>query len=107
MEPRRGRRVAPPPTQLDDCEVTPHQPITRAETADKPLGAKRSQSSLQFIEDEPEPVTAPRDEPLKQVRVIHPYLVAHNGLAYWPNSVAEVPASVADKWLLNKWVTAE
>jgi hypothetical protein len=40
-----------------------------------------------------------------RVKVLKPYSVAYNGTAYWPGSVAEVPASVAEKWLLNKWVT--
>jgi hypothetical protein len=48
----------------------------------------------------------PKEE-LKRVRVVKPYLVAYAGIAYWPNMVAEVPASVADGWLLSKWVTEE
>jgi hypothetical protein len=47
------------------------------------------------------PLAAP--EPLKKVRVIHPFSVAHAGIAYWANEEPVVPESVADHWLTQKW----
>ena len=52
-----------------------------------------------------EEVTAP--EPLTRVRVLPPYLVSHEGARFFPDSVAEVPESVADKWISSQWVTPE
>jgi hypothetical protein len=46
-------------------------------------------------------------EPLKRVRVLPPFMVAHEGTQYFPNGVAVVPASIADDWLLNQWVVSE
>jgi hypothetical protein len=56
-------------------------------------------------EREKEPVRKP--EPLKRVRVLPPFMVAHAGMQYFPGRVAEVPESVADEWVLNKWVVSE
>lgn len=64
---------------LEDCEVTPH--------------------------DGAEEVVVP--EPVKRVKVLSPYSVAHDGTAYWPNAVAEVPQSIASKWITQKWVVSE
>jgi hypothetical protein len=50
-----------------------------------------------------EPEAAP--EPLRRVRVLHPFLVSHDGTAHWPHATPEVPESVAAHWLLNRWVT--
>jgi hypothetical protein len=67
-------------------------------------------TNLEFFEDcetgdrpEPEPVKAP--EPLKRVKVLHPFSVSHEGVSYWPNVIVEVPESIADKWLRSNWVT--
>ena len=40
----------------------------------------------------------------KRVRVLPPFLVAHEGTAYWPKAVVEVPEAVAAHWILNGWV---
>ena len=42
--------------------------------------------------------------PLTTVRVLAPFSVSHDGTAYLPDAVAEVPASVAENWLTNGWV---
>jgi hypothetical protein len=43
-------------------------------------------------------------EPLKRVRVLSPFQVVYAGTVYLPDSVAEVPVSLADSWILNQWV---
>ncbi|MCB0255745.1 MAG: hypothetical protein KDI55_18675 [Anaerolineae bacterium] len=45
-------------------------------------------------------------EPFKSVRVLDPFLVSYDGTAYWPDSVVEVPVSLAEAWILNRWVVA-
>jgi len=79
MKPRRSPRRVPGTNNewLEDCEV-----------GDRPEPA--------------EPVKAP--EPVKRVRVLDPFSVSYQGISHWPNEVAEVPASVADKWLRSQWV---
>jgi hypothetical protein len=51
------------------------------------------------------PVVVP--EPLKRVRVLAPFQVAHAGTQYFPGEVAEVPQSLANNWILNQWVVSD
>jgi hypothetical protein len=44
-------------------------------------------------------------EPLKRVKVVAPFRVVYDGIAYSGSDVPEVPADVADSWLRNMWVT--
>jgi hypothetical protein len=85
---------------------------TRADASERRRSPRRGPGTgLEFFDDcevrerpeEPEEVKAP--EPVKRVRVLHPFLVSHDGTAHWPQAVAEVPESVAADWLLNRWVT--
>jgi hypothetical protein len=46
------------------------------------------------IEEHPTPSRLKAPEPTKRVKVLAPFSVSHNGNAYWPNAVAEVPQSV-------------
>jgi hypothetical protein len=66
---------------------------------------------LMFLDDEHEVITPLKvkdaPEPLTRVKVLSPFQVVHDATAYYPNAVLEVPASVADNWLRNRWVTAE
>jgi hypothetical protein len=39
-----------------------------------------------------------------KVRVIGHYRVVHDGQAYGPGDVADVPDKVAKRWLLYQWV---
>jgi hypothetical protein len=92
-------------------------PMSGSNVSGTPLGANHlrdyyEDKGLMFFNDvaepregEPEPVRKP--EPLKRVRVLPPFMVAHEGTQYFPNSVAEVPESVADNWLLNQWVVSD
>jgi hypothetical protein len=43
-------------------------------------------------------------EPLIKVAVQAPFQVVHDERVYWPGAVAEVPQSLADKWIENRWV---
>jgi hypothetical protein len=45
-----------------------------------------------------------KPEPLKRVRVLEPFGVAHDGTAYFPGDIPEIPASIADSWLRSRWV---
>ena len=72
---------------------------------------EESKEGLVFFDDvasteprkrERRPVTAP--EPLKRVRVLAPFQVVHETRPYTGGDVVEVPESIADSWLLNKWV---
>lgn len=56
------------------------------------------------VRPQPENHEATTPESLKRVKVLPPFLVAHDGTSYWPNAVAEVPESVAAHWILNQWV---
>ncbi|OBH43376.1 hypothetical protein [Mycobacterium mantenii] len=56
------------------------------------------------VRPQPDKQETQTPEPLKRVRVLAPFLVAHDGTAHWPNAVVEVPESVAAHWLLNQWV---
>ena len=73
----RGRRPSPDLQYTEDCEVRPRP------------------------DDELDEVEVP--EPLRRVRVLPPFLVAHTGTQYWPSAVAEVPESIASHWILNSW----
>jgi len=42
-------------------------------------------------------------EPLTIVRVLAPYRVVHDGVAYTGDAIAEVPESLAQEWVLNRW----
>jgi hypothetical protein len=46
------------------------------------------------------------EQPEKSVRVTvaAPHQVTHGGKDYGPGEHAEVPASVAQKWIANEWV---
>jgi hypothetical protein len=73
---------------------------------------RRPRNDLQFLEgcevterpDEGLEVEVP--EPLKRVRVLPPFLVAHDGTQHWPIAIAEVPESIAAHWILNRWAEA-
>jgi hypothetical protein len=43
-------------------------------------------------------------EPLVKVAVQEPFQVVHDERVYWPGAVAQVPQSLADKWIENQWV---
>jgi hypothetical protein len=80
-----------PSNMLDDCDV---------------------KKDLVFLDDDVEVSNHPLSvkdvaATFKTVRVLDPYLVAYDGTAHYPNEVVEVPVSVADLWLRNRWVTAE
>ena len=71
---------------------------------------RRRKASLEFLEDceiseQPEPALVSRPESLKRVKVLAPFSVSYHGIAYWADATPEVPASVADHWLRNRWVT--
>jgi hypothetical protein len=42
-------------------------------------------------------------EPVTKVRVLEPFGVFHDGTAYLPESVVDVPESIAAHWLSNGW----
>ena len=42
-----------------------------------------------------------------RVKVLAPFSVSYHGIAYWADAAPEVPASVADHWLRNRWVTGD
>jgi hypothetical protein len=48
-----------------------------------------------------------KPEPLKRVRVLPPFGVAHDGVRYFPGDMPEVPASLADRWIRSKFVLSE
>jgi hypothetical protein len=75
----RGRRPKADLVYLEDCEIQPRQ-------AD-------------------EEGTSP--EPLTRVTVLAPFSVSHDGTAYYPEAVTEVPASLASWWISNRWVTKD
>ena len=74
-------------------------------------GKKPDASQLQPFFDDCEmldkPEHQPRLAPEKRVRVqvLHPFLVSHDGTAYWPEEIPEVPESIAADWVRQKWVT--
>lgn len=58
-----------------------------------------------------QPVEEPDEEQIvvaapikKSVKVSYPFLVSHEGTAYYPGQVAVVPEAVAAHWILNGWV---
>jgi hypothetical protein len=62
-----------------------------------------------FIEDcevrpreKAEKVVVP--EPCRRVRVLSPFSVSYDGVAYWAGSVVEVPESLAANWVVQRWV---
>jgi hypothetical protein len=59
------------------------------------------------VAEQPELEEVKAPEPLKRVKVLDPFSVSHDGTAYWPNAVAEIPASVAKHWLSSNWVVEE
>ena len=73
-----------------------------------------AESDLLIIESDAEPGSGarrkrpeelPKPEPFKKVRVSAPYQVVYDATVYRPGDVATVPASLADQWVLNRWVT--
>jgi len=62
---------------------------------------------LEFIDRPEEKAPEPAPEALKRVRVCGPWLVAHEGIRYLANEVAEVPESVAQNWITQKWLVSE
>jgi hypothetical protein len=54
--------------------------------------------------NEPEPKSVVEPEPSRRVKVLAPFLVAHQGVRYYPDEVAEVPESVALHWRASGWV---
>ena len=90
---RQNRRPARNPP-LEDCEVRSTDTLTFIAPPRDILGD----------DDEPEDQASPYREPVT-VKVLDPFLVAHNGTAYYPNAIATVPASVAAAWLKSRWVT--
>lgn len=62
---------------------------------------------LAFFVERDKEVPAAEPEPLKRVRVLPPYGVSHQGARFFPDSIAEVPESVADKWIKSHWVVSE
>lgn len=75
------------------------------------LAAARSDRSVMFANDaidqprEGENVAGP--EQPKRVRVLRPFMVAHEGTKYFPDTIAEVPESLADNWIKNQWAESE
>ena len=43
-------------------------------------------------------------EATQQVRVLPPFMVCHEGVRFLPDTVAEVPESVAQLWIRDRWV---
>jgi hypothetical protein len=48
--------------------------------------------------------STPETQQTRRIRVQSPFRVCHNGVAYSPDEIAEVPADLADDWLLYRWV---
>lgn len=59
------------------------------------------------VEEPHEPLLVRTPEPLKKVKVLHPFSVAYQGVPYWGDSQVEVPESLAHDWIRNQWVVAE
>jgi hypothetical protein len=68
----------------------------------KDAGGGEFFTDLAFV-NEPEPVVA-EPEPSRRVKVLAPFLVAHEGIRWYPDEVAEVPESVALHWRSSGWV---
>jgi hypothetical protein len=45
-------------------------------------------------------------EPLKRVRVLRPFQVVYDTVAYSNGDTPVVPVALADQWIKNQWVTA-
>ena len=88
QEPRRRGTRAVPSEYLEDCEVG-------------------DPSALRFVEAEAADDEPPKPEPLRRVRVRHPFQVVFKGVPYWPDAVAEVPESLAAKWVRDQWVVSD
>jgi hypothetical protein len=46
-------------------------------------------------------------EPLKRVKVVAPFRVVHNCVAYSDGDTPKVPEALADQWLKSGWVTED
>jgi hypothetical protein len=99
---RRNRRPDANPL-LEDCEVKPFQPI-KGSNSDTLTFIAPPRNILGDDDDDESEEVSPYRGPVT-VKVLDPFLVAHNGTAYYPNAIATVPASVAEAWLKSKWVT--
>ncbi len=53
----------------------------------------------------PLPEEMPKPEPFRKVRALAPFQVVYEGTVYLPDDVATVPASLADAWIRDQWVT--
>ena len=83
--------------------------------SDAPKPERPAESDLVLIESDAKPGSdaarrrnpgeMPKPEPFKKVRVSAPFQVVHDTTVYRPGDFATVPASLADHWLLNRWVT--
>jgi hypothetical protein len=55
--------------------------------------------------------TAPNNEqspePLRRVRVQHPFQVVHEGTVYPPDEIVEVPETVASHWIRDGLVVTD
>jgi hypothetical protein len=49
----------------------------------------------------------PVEGTVSRVAVNAPYQVAHGGIVYRPNEIAEVPEDVAAQWITDGWVVAK
>jgi hypothetical protein len=69
-------------------------------------GRAVSEQEVRDMEIEREFAQGAPQQPEKVVRVVvvQPYKVTHNGTDYRPGDTAEVPESVAQKWIANGWV---
>lgn len=61
-------------------------------------GRRVGAEHVQLVEEPEAPQT-------RRVRVIGNFRVVHQGVPYVPGDVPEVPESLAQEWLLNRWVT--
>jgi hypothetical protein len=52
---------------------------------------------------EPLTVVTEVPQPLKRVKVVAPFRVVYETIAYSGGDLAEVPADVAESWLRNSW----
>jgi hypothetical protein len=46
-------------------------------------------------------------EPVKRVKVVAPFRVVYDGIAYSGGDMPEIPPALADEWLKAGWVTEE
>jgi hypothetical protein len=71
------------------------------------VGRAVSAKEMQDMETEREVAQDARQQPEKTARVVvvGQFQVTHEGTDYQPGDHAEVPASVAERWRANGWVT--